>query len=67
VELAEPTLGYSDAETLLGAARRCRAETPDDEAAAARCTLVPRLPAHLAAHGQARVVVRGDSADAVVD
>jgi hypothetical protein len=67
VELAEPTLGYGDAETLVAAARRCRAEAPDDAAAAARCTLVPRLPAHLAANGQARVVVRGDSANAVVD
>ncbi len=67
VELAEPLLGYSDAETLVAAARRCRAAVPDHEAAAARCTLVPRLPAHVPPQGAPRVVVRGDSANAIVD
>ena len=67
VELAEPLLGYGDVETLVAAARRCRAETSDEAAAAARCTLAPRLPAHVPPHRSPNVVVRGDGAHPVVD
>jgi hypothetical protein len=67
VELAEPLLGYRDVETLVAAARRCRAEASGDAAAAARCTLAPRLPAHVPPHHPPSVVVRGDGASAVVD
>ncbi len=50
VELASSPLGFRSVAALLAAARACRAVTPQDlVAAAARCTVTPTLPAHLAA------------------
>jgi hypothetical protein len=65
VELAAPALGYRDVDALVGAARRCRAEAPTGDAAAMRCTLAPRLPAHVTAHLAARAAGRagGSSTD----
>ncbi len=48
VELATPLLGYRSAQALAAAARACVAATLTVADAAARCTIAPRLPPHVA-------------------
>jgi hypothetical protein len=53
VELAAPMLGFRSVDALLVAARRCMEGGAAAAEAAASCTLVPNLPPHVAARGEA--------------